>query len=68
MKEFEDDLKAELSAAYPNYMTVLKTAKEDLLRKDCSIVITGNNLSFFFQKYYKWQEFCTFTKLIGVSR
>lgn len=43
MEEFEEDLKAELSAAYPDYMKVLQTAKEDLLRKDCSIVITGNS-------------------------
>ncbi|CAC5375257.1 unnamed protein product [Mytilus coruscus] len=41
MEEFEEDLQAELSTAYPNYMTVLQTAKDDLLRKDCSIVIIG---------------------------
>lgn len=46
MYEFEKDLQAELSAVYPDYMTVLQTAKDDLLRKDCSIVLTGN----YFQK------------------
>lgn len=45
MEEFDEDLQEELSLAYPNYMTVLQTAKDDLLRKDCSIVIAGNYLS-----------------------
>lgn len=41
LNEFDNDLQEELSAAYPDYMTVLKTAKRDLLRSDCGIVITG---------------------------
>lgn len=41
MKEFDTDHKKELSAACPNYLTVLLTAKRDLFRNDCGIVITG---------------------------
>lgn len=39
--DYDDDLKKELSTACPNYMTVFQTAKRDLLKNDCGIVITG---------------------------
>lgn len=39
--DFEDDLKDELSEACPNYLTVFLTAKRDLLRNDCGIVVAG---------------------------
>lgn len=39
--DYDKDLQGELSAACPNYMNVFLTAKRDLLRNDCGIVVTG---------------------------
>ncbi|OPL33857.1 hypothetical protein AM593_08200, partial [Mytilus galloprovincialis] len=39
-EDYYKDLQQELSAACPEYMTVLLTAKRDLLRNDCGIVVT----------------------------
>lgn len=39
--DYYTDLREELSNACPNYMNVLLTAKRDLLRNDCGIVVTG---------------------------
>ncbi|CAC5409423.1 unnamed protein product [Mytilus coruscus] len=43
MTEFDKDLQEELAAAYPNtgYMNVLSSAKRDLVRNDCGIIVTG---------------------------
>lgn len=39
--DYDEYLQAELSLACPNYMTVFQTAKRDLLRNDCGIVLAG---------------------------
>ncbi|CAG2190744.1 unnamed protein product [Mytilus edulis] len=39
--DYDEDLKSELSAALPKYKTDLQTAKRDLLRNDCGIVVAG---------------------------
>lgn len=48
--DYDEDLQKELSAACPNYMTYFLTAKRDLLRNDCGIVVTGSSRThhFFF--------------------
>lgn len=46
MEEFNKDLRAELSEAYPNadYMNVLNSIKRNLVRNDCGIVIAGRSV------------------------
>lgn len=39
--DYDEDLKSELSAALPNFKNDLQTAKRDLLRNDCGIVVAG---------------------------
>lgn len=39
--DYDKDLQDELSIACPNYMTVFQSAKRDLLRNDCGIVVAG---------------------------
>lgn len=54
MEEFNKDLKKELSEAYPNadYMNVLNSAKRNLVRNDCGIVITGRYLNIVLEVIY----------------
>ncbi|XP_076114880.1 uncharacterized protein LOC143082838 [Mytilus galloprovincialis] len=40
-EEYDKDLQDELTSAFPNFMIVLQTAKRDLLRNDCGIVVAG---------------------------
>lgn len=39
--DYNEDLQDELSVACPNYMTTFQTAKRDLLRNDCGVVLAG---------------------------
>lgn len=39
--DFDEDLQNELIKVYPNYRTILLTAKRDLQRNDCDIVVVG---------------------------
>lgn len=39
--DYDADLQDELSKACPNYMTTFETAKRDLLKNDCGIVLAG---------------------------
>lgn len=39
--DYYEDLQNELSASLPNFMNVLLTAKRDLLKNDCGIVVAG---------------------------
>lgn len=43
MEEFDKDLQDELSAAYPKdaFIHVLNSAKRDLIKNDCGIIVTG---------------------------
>ncbi|CAG2245293.1 unnamed protein product [Mytilus edulis] len=43
MPEFDKDLQEELTAAYPNtgFINVLSSAKRDLVRNDCGIIVTA---------------------------
>ncbi|XP_062599080.1 uncharacterized protein LOC134260545 [Saccostrea cucullata] len=41
MKEYDEGLRDELSKKIPNYMDILENRKKDIIKKDSSIVITG---------------------------
>lgn len=47
--DFDKDLHDKLSAEFPNYMTIFQTAKRDLLKNDCEIVVAGLYKTPFFQ-------------------
>lgn len=39
--DYDEKLQTELSAVQPEFMNVLETSERDLMRKDCSIIVTG---------------------------
>lgn len=39
--DYDADLQSELSDKQPNFNIALQTAKRDLLRNDCGIVVAG---------------------------
>ncbi|XP_062589290.1 uncharacterized protein LOC134250941 [Saccostrea cucullata] len=41
MEEYDERLRDELSKKLPNYMTILENRKKDIIKKDASIVVTG---------------------------
>jgi hypothetical protein len=53
MNEFDGELKRMLEKDHPNYLKTLEERGNDLMRKDCAIVITGKVLkhSFLFTYY-----------------
>lgn len=59
MKEFNKDLREELSVSYPNadYMNVLNSTKINLVRDDCGIVIAGRYYSICFPVIYDLSVF-----------
>lgn len=52
MEEFDDDLKASLENDHPGYLKILEERAEDLMRKDCAVVITGKLKTFLFYFTY----------------
>lgn len=39
--DYNENLRDELTAACPNFMFIFETAKRDLIRNDCGILVTG---------------------------
>lgn len=71
MEEFDKDLQDELSAAYPKdgFIHVLNSAKRDLIKNDCGIIVTGtftNIMAFICSKMltFRIQTWQHFMKLI----
>lgn len=42
--DFDDFLRKELSEKIPNYIKDLEDSKQDLLRNECAIIVTGTSV------------------------